>query len=101
MTPDLPIIWREHQATTFPLAAMSKSVHGKTLLQLDVTLGKILTDCLKTDGVPRPMAAPVRDEFTQCMTLVAEVLKLPDLTQETRNYFDALQSIGSLIPKEE
>ena len=40
---DLPMLWREQQNATFPYAARDLNVEGTTLLQLDVILGRILT----------------------------------------------------------
>ncbi len=68
MKPDLLMLWREQQNATFPYAARDFKIEGTTLLQLDVILGRILTQCLKTDGVARPIQEP--RELDRCTRLL-------------------------------
>ena len=89
------MLWGEQQNATFPYAARDLNVEGTTLLQLDVILGRILTECLKTDGVARP----IRDtrELERCTRILNLALDKLQLPPEVRSYFSRLRLIVALL----
>ncbi len=93
MPKDLPSLWREQQHAPFPFSCRKLNVGGMTLLQLDVTLGKILTDCMRRDGVPRSLRDEQKVELKRCRNLLERALAELTLDDPSRTYFSRLNEI--------
>lgn len=97
MSKDLPRLWKEQQSAPFPLVSRDLKIQGVTLLKLDVILGKCLTDCLKTDGNPRPRSEEQELEIKRSAALLKQALDELTLDEEARVYFSRLHEIATLI----
>ena len=94
---DLPALWRAQQNATFPLSAFKLSLDGVPLVQLDARAGAILTGCLRTDGVPRPLSLEKRARLSQCRELLGRALGETALEPEARAYFERLAVLADAV----
>ena len=97
MSKDLSSLWKEQQNSAFPHASRDLKIEDVTLLKLDVILGRCLTDCLKTDGVPRSRNEAQAREIKRCAALIKRALDELALDEDGRMYFSRLHEIASLI----
>jgi len=82
---ELPSVWRAHQEARFPASA-----RREPFLPLDARIGAILTACLKTDGIPRPLASEQRSALRRDRDALAAALRSSSLDPQTIDYFSRL-----------
>lgn len=90
-------VWRGHQQARFPIACLSQSAGGMSLVKLDAGVGAILTASLRTDGRVRPLPEPKRRELERYRELILEVLRDLPLDPEGRTYFERLAELSRAV----
>ena len=86
-------LWSEQQSATFPLSCRDIKVNGTTLLQLDVTVGRILTKSLQRDGIPRPLSEDDSSELLSLRPTLENAIPLLENHQDGLQYFHRLKEI--------
>lgn len=76
---------------------MQPRIEGITLARLDALVGAILTACLRTDGVVRPLADEQKEALLRYNFLVRRVLDGYPIDAEGRAYFERLHRISGLV----
>ena len=94
---DLPDLWREHQSATFPPRCMEQRIEGITLARLDALAGAILTACLRSDGIIRPLGDAQKEELLRYNLLVRRVLDGYPIDDEGRAYFERLHPLSGVV----
>jgi|ERR1041384_4878638 plasmid stability protein len=94
---DVAAIWHEHQAAPFPYSCLKLALGGVPLVKLDAEAGAILTASLRTDGVPRALAADRRAVLARCRERIVEVLRDVPLDPEARAYFERVDVLAQAV----
>lgn len=84
----LPTLWHDHQRATFPLSALK-------WVSIDARLGALLTESLRTDGIPRALPPSKREDLRRAMAEAADVL--PSLDAGGKAYFERLITLGQAV----
>ena len=95
--PDLATVWIEHQHDKFPYACMKVTVGNRTLLDLDRSVGEILTACLKTDAVIRALPRDAVDRLREDQAALGKALEVLGPAVEGRGYFERLAVIAEAV----
>jgi hypothetical protein len=90
-------LWRLQQQATFPPSFVGKAVDGVALTKVDADVGRILTDVLRKDAVPRPLEAGASERLARGRALLARALAAVDLDEEGRTYFSRLMKLADEI----
>lgn len=85
---DLPGLWREHQHAVFPPTALDR-------VSIDARAGALLTESLRSDGLPRALAPAKRDALRRA--LEEAVAALDSLDDQARPYFERLITLGRAV----
>ncbi len=99
MADDLASLWKEQQVAPFLQGSMGLRTGGRPLLKLDVAVGAILTGCLRSDGIPRPLPVEKRSELAECRAELERALADLPLDPESRAYFSRLELLAAAILK--
>jgi hypothetical protein len=91
---DLPALWKEHQAAPFPASCLPLSLEGLKLVKIDAAVGAILTACLRTDGVVRPLDEERRRDLDRHRELISRLLRELSLDGEGKAYFARLEDLS-------
>ena len=97
MAEDLAALWRAQQLAPFPPGGMKLQSGGRPLLKLDAAVGAILTGCLRTDGIPRPLPAEKHAELAACRVELERALADLPLDPESRTYFSRLEILAAAV----
>ena len=90
-------LWRDQQNAPFPFGSLNRSIDGTPLVKIDAAAGAILTGCLRSDAVPRPLDDGRRKELQRLRGLIDRALREGAVDAEGVTYFERLRALADLI----